>query len=175
MSLNQILQAFDDLKITNMQSDEVKMLFRIYDIQKNGSIDYNCFLDDLVTKMSEKRTALVVEAFKHIDTNKSGTLDLHELKLKFNAQRHPDVLSRVKNPDEAQFEFCNMFTTMHSANNYFKDGRTVDLDQFVEYHTFISSQIERDCEFRNFMIGVWSMDVMENLDPATHNRTYYVD
>ena len=49
LSLNQILQAFDDLKITNMQSDEVKMLFQIYDAQKTGSIDYHRFLMDLVT------------------------------------------------------------------------------------------------------------------------------
>jgi hypothetical protein len=64
---------------------------------------------------------------------------------------------------------------MHSANNFFKDGRAVCLDDFVEFHTFISSQIERDCEFRNFMIGVWSMDTMENLMPAKNDTTYYSD
>jgi hypothetical protein len=31
LTLNEFLQAFDDLKITNMQSGELKMVFEIYD------------------------------------------------------------------------------------------------------------------------------------------------
>lgn len=31
LSLNEFLQAFDDLKVTNMQSDELRMIFELYD------------------------------------------------------------------------------------------------------------------------------------------------
>lgn len=40
LSLNEFLQAFDDLKITNMQSGEQKMLFEIYDNHRSGQIKY---------------------------------------------------------------------------------------------------------------------------------------
>ena len=87
--------------------------------------------------------------------------------------RHPDVLSRTKSVDEAQFEFYNLFTSMHSANKYFTDEKVVSQEDFNEYHSFVSAQIERDCEFRNFIIGVWNMDVKENLEQST--RTNYND
>ncbi len=36
LSLNEFLQAFDDLKVTNMQSDELRMIFELYDTQRSG-------------------------------------------------------------------------------------------------------------------------------------------
>jgi len=62
---------------------------------------------------------------------------------------------------------------MHSSNKYFTDDKVVTQEDFNEYHNFVSAQIERDCEFRNFIIGVWNMDVRENLQPDT--RTHYND
>ena len=51
LSLNEFLQAFDDLKVTNLQSDELKMVFEIYDHQRSGQIKYQIFLNDLITEM----------------------------------------------------------------------------------------------------------------------------
>lgn len=34
------------------------------------------------------------------------------------------------------------------------------LDQFLEYHHFLTEQFERDIEFKNFIIGVWNMDLV---------------
>lgn len=124
--------------------------------------------------MQPQRLKLVQEAFKHLDTNKNGVLELGEIKAKFNGSRHPDVLSRIKNSDEAQFEFSNLFNSLHSANHGFKDERVVTVDEFIEYHAIVNTQIERDCEFRNFMIGVWNLDVLENMDPEVRT-TQYVD
>ena len=108
---------------------------------------------------------LVQEAFKHLDTNKNGVLELEEVKAKFNPTRHPDVLNRVKTFEEKKFEFLNLFTSLHSANKGFKNEKIVTLEDFIDYHTILNTQIERDIEFRNFMIGVWNMDVLENVDP----------
>lgn len=49
LSLNEFLQAFDDLKMTNLQSGELKMVFEIYDDNNSGQIQYQHFLNDLVT------------------------------------------------------------------------------------------------------------------------------
>lgn len=115
------------------------------------------------------------EAFKHLDIDKSGVLELGEVKAKFDPSRHPDVLSRIKTTEEARFEFYNLFTSLHSANKGFRDDKVVTLEDFIEYHQFVNTQIERDQEFRNFIIGVWNMDVLENLDPKLDTRTHYID
>lgn len=105
LTQNEFLQAFDSMKITNVQSSELKMVFDMYDSQRTGSINYQNFLDDLITAIPEKRLKLVNEAFVHLDKNKNGYLELNELKGRFVPQRHPNVLSRLMNADEAQFEF----------------------------------------------------------------------
>lgn len=85
------------------------------------------------------------------------------------------MLSRIKTTEEARFEFYNLFTSLHSANKGFTDDKIVTPVDFMEYHQIANTQIERDCEFRNFIIGVWNMDLHENLDPKVDTRTYYVD
>lgn len=131
------------------------------------------FLDDLITKMPETRLKLVNEAFDHLDINKNNHLELNEVKDRFCPNRHPDVLSRLMNTEEAKFEFYNLFTTMHSANNFFWDEKRVSRDDFIEYHSIVSTQIERDCEFRNFIIGVWNMDILdENMPPQQTRQTF---
>lgn len=172
LSQNDFLQAFDDLKITNIQSSELSMIFEIYDSQRSGTIDYAAFFRDLLTEMPPQRATLVREAFKHIDSNNNGSLEIDELKAKFNAKRHPEVLSNVKNHDAANFEFTSMFTSLHSMNHGFDESRTVEFDDFVEWNTIISMFIERDCEFRNFIIGVWDMDVLANVGSGPHPTTY---
>jgi hypothetical protein len=175
LDLNQFLQAFDEMQISNVQSSELKMCFDLYDSAKIGRIEYAKFMQDLTTELSPFRQRLVQEAFHHLDANKNGVLDLYELKNKFNPNRHPDVLAKKKTVEEARFEFQNLFTSMHSANRGFRDEPEVSLDDFLEWHAFINTQIERDCEFRNLLIGVWNMDVMENNEAALHSTTNFVD
>jgi hypothetical protein len=76
----------------------------------------------------------VTEAFKSLDNNNNGLLELDEVKGKFDPSRHPDVRSNIKTVEEARFEFFNLFTTLHSANKGFTNDRTVTLQDFLEYH-----------------------------------------
>jgi len=139
---------------------EVKMLFDLFDNNNEGTIQYPEFLDQLVGKLNPIRARLVTEAFHSLDGNQNGVLELDEVKAKFDPSRHPEVRANLKTVEEARFEFFNLFTTLHSANNQFKNERSVSLQDFAEYHQFISTQFERDIEFRNFIIGVWNMDLV---------------
>jgi Ca2+-binding EF-hand superfamily protein len=65
--LNEFLQAFDDLKITNIQSSELRMLFEFYDQSKTGKIHFSHFFKELIGHLPSQRGKLVEEAFSHID------------------------------------------------------------------------------------------------------------
>lgn len=56
-----------------------------------------------------------------------------------------------------------MFTTFHNASTNFSGERSVTLDEFLEYHQYLNEQFERDIEFKNFIVGVWNMDLV-NVD-----------
>lgn len=99
------------------------------------------------------------EAYQQLDANRDQQLSLDEVKERFEPSRHPDVKAGVKTVEEAKFEFYNLFTSLHSANKNFKNDRTVTLADFQSYHQFISTTFQHDIEFRNFMVGVWNMDI----------------
>ena len=53
-----------------------------------------------------------------------------------------------------------MFTTFHNASTGFSGERSVTLPEFMEYHQYLNEQFERDIEFKNFLVGVWNMDIV---------------
>lgn len=42
----------------------------------------------------------------------------------------------------------------------------VTLEQFIDYHRYVSTFIESDKMFKVFMSGVWNMDLVETTTPA---------
>ena len=63
LSLNQWLTAFDDLKVANLHSGDLKMLFGIFDLEKHCQLDYNVFLRELYGELPQNREQLVLQAF----------------------------------------------------------------------------------------------------------------
>lgn len=138
------------------------MLFGIFDLEKHCQLDYNVFLRELYGDLPQNRQQLVLQAFDHLDANKNGALELSELKDVFNAQRHPEVVKGVKSADEVRFEFQNLFTSLHSANNNFNVEAAVSMNEFMEWHTILNTQIERDADFKELLIKVWNLDASQS-------------
>lgn len=111
--------------------------------------------------MSPQRKRLVQEAFQWLDANGNGTLEISEVKSKFDPTRHPDVLAGVKTVEEARFSFFDMFTTFHNASTGFSGESSITFEEFLEYHMYLNDQFDKEAEFRNFLIGVWNMDIKE--------------
>jgi len=105
------------------------------------------------------RLRIVNEAYELLDTNQDQNLSLDEVKNRFEPSRHPDVKAGLKTAEEIRFEFFNLFTSLHSANKNFKNDRVVTLADFQSYHQIISTTLQHDIEFKNFMVGVWNMDL----------------
>ena len=85
---------------------------------------------------------------------------MDEVKNSFVAERHPDVISGVKSPEQCRFAFFEMFTSFHNSNNNFSGDKNVTRTEFCQYHQFMNEYFERDIEFKNFLVGVWSMDLV---------------
>lgn len=83
---------------------------------------------------------------------------MNEIKNRFQPARHPEVLKGVKTVEEARFEFFNLFTTLHNANNSFNSEAKVTFNDFKEWHTIANTEIERDNDFKSFVNGVWALD-----------------
>lgn len=59
--------------------------------------------------MNQFRQGLVKQAFKKIDRDGSGVLDINDIKGVYNASSHPEVRSGKKTEDEILGEFLETF------------------------------------------------------------------
>lgn len=99
------------------------------------------------------------EAFQKLDLNKNGTLEVDEVKKRFDPTRHPDVKAGINSVEEVRYNFFDMFTTFHNSAKNFSGDKSVTEQEFVEYHHYLNQHFEREAEFKNFMVGVWNMDM----------------
>jgi len=73
--------------------------------------------------MNDSRRNLVIQAFKNMDKENAGQLDIHLLQECFNAKAHPEVKNGRKNEDDVELDFLESFEAHHSAfviNYYYK-------------------------------------------------------
>jgi Ca2+-binding EF-hand superfamily protein len=99
-----------------------------------------------------------MKAFKKIDFNGDGVLDINDIKGKYDASRHPDVKSGKKTEDEILKEFLETFEMHHNVMNGAKSDGMVTTDEFVEYYTNISANIDNDAYFDLMITNAWNLD-----------------
>ena len=66
--------------------------------------------------MNAFRRALAEKAFRIMDKDKSGTLNIDDIKGVYNGKMHPDVKSGKKTEDEILGEFLDTFELHYSLS-----------------------------------------------------------
>jgi hypothetical protein len=59
--------------------------------------------------MNSTRKALAMKAYKIMDKDGSGVLDINDIRQTYNAKQHPDVKAGKKTEDEILGEFLDTF------------------------------------------------------------------
>jgi Ca2+-binding EF-hand superfamily protein len=99
----------------DMEAVDVENLFKAFDMNGNGDIDFDEFIRVVVGPMNQFRTQLVRKAFQKIDFNGDGVLTVVDIKGKYDASKHPDVKSGKKTNDEVLKEFLETFEMHHNV------------------------------------------------------------
>ena len=92
-------------------------MFDIFDIDGNGTIDYDELMRSVVGEMNPYRKALIKKAFDKLDVDKNGFIELDDIKQFYNAKEHPDVKAGKKSEDEILGEFIDTFELHHSIQH----------------------------------------------------------
>lgn len=138
---------------------EHEAIFNVFDPDQNGEINYDEFLRSLMGEMNDKRKALVMKAFKIIDKDGSGLLEINDIKTVYNAKKHPDVLSGKQTEEDILLEFLDTFEAAFATKTGGKtrDGK-VTKEEFTEYYSNISASIDLDDYFEVMMNNTWNLD-----------------
>lgn len=107
-------------------------------------MDYDEFIRSLRGPMNQFRKRLVMQAFKKIDKDGGGYVDINDIKGTYNASRHPDVVQGKKTEDEVLLEFLETFEVHHNTVNSTAPDHIVTKEEFEEYYNNISASCDND-------------------------------
>lgn len=157
-----------------LTEDELRMLFHALDLDGNGTLNIYEFVRGLRGDMSAMRKALVRSAYTRLDTLNSNLIDVALIEKQMQPQYHPDVLTRYKTEDEVVDAMLEFFELTAAAINDDPSAPidNVSFEQFLEYWTNVSSEIDKDEEFKDIIVKC--MQIGEKKPPpalATISKT----
>lgn len=129
--------------------------------------------------MNERRRNLVKMAFKVLDSDGSGVIDINDIKGVYNAKFHPDVIAEKRTEEEVLLDFLQSFERPINPNSKTKnphgsrDG-LVTLDEFIEYYQNVSSSIDEDDYFELMIRNAWHISGGQGQYENTTNRRILV-
>lgn len=146
-----------------LKSHETSFLFKNFDRDGDGNINYDELLHGIQLPLSPPRLAMVTRAFKILDKDGSSVIDVNDIAKIYDASNHPDVQEGKKTEREVLIAFMGAFEKTGS-----KDGR-ITFDEFKSYYEDLGSSIPSDAYFVGMMENVWKVK------PATGSGPEPVD
>lgn len=158
IDFNEFKKLIQDYRIPIGEKD-IKGCFDEFDTDRSGAIDYDEFCRGIVGEMNDFRMNLAKRAFKLMDKDNSGQIDINDIRGVYNAKFHPDVKKGKKTEDEVLAEFLDTFEYHFNLLNSNKSkDRTITMEEWIEYYNNISMSIDNDEYFALMMNNAWNMD-----------------
>lgn len=124
-------------------------------------IDYDEFLREIVGEMNPRRTAIVKRAFDVMDANGNGVIELSDIKGRYSARMHPEVLQGHKTEDEVLYEFLDTFEAHYQVRHPESKAshlREINIDEWNEYYNNISCSIDNDDYFDLMITNAYNLN-----------------
>lgn len=153
----EFVKAMSDFALGFTQA-QCAALFDYFDVDRSAAIDYNEFLRAIRGPMSSTRKAVVEMAYKKLDKDGNGWIDINDVRGVYNAKHHPDVKAGKRTEDDVLKEFLATFEMAHSIRNNDAPNYVVTKEEFFEYYNMISISIDDDRYFSQMIKAAWNMD-----------------
>ena len=85
---------------------------KYYDVNQDGNISYDEFLNGLKDELSERRVQMVKKAFAMLDKNGGGTITIQDIEGVYDVSMNPDFLEGRKTKEEILTDFISNFEGM---------------------------------------------------------------
>ena len=95
-----------------------------------------------------------------MDSDKSGKVDINDIRQTYNAKKHPDVMSGKKKEEEVLCEFLETFEQNYTNMRGHEDTRdgVISMEEWLEYYNNVSMSIDDDEYFALMMNNAWNLD-----------------
>ena len=149
-------KACKDFRI-GISEENVPTLFNAFDINRDGTLNIDEFLMAIRGDLNERRRSLIEQAFRKIDKDNSGALDLADIRDSYRADKHPDVINGKRTEDQILVEFLETFEAHLNMRDHTQPDGKVTLAEFIEYYKNISCSIDNDDYFALMINNSWNV------------------
>lgn len=157
LSLPEFTKAVHEVKL-GITDKDIATLFKAFDLNNDGGIAYDEFLRQIKGEMNDFRKDLVRKAYKAIDEDGNGQLDYRDIADSYDAKHHPAVVEGRKTEKQVLEDFLHTFEMANSIKNGGQPDGIVTLEEFIEYYTNISANIDDDAYFAQMINSAWNLD-----------------
>jgi calcyphosin len=135
--------------LTILFVQEQNILFKAFDTDCSGGIDFDEFIVRVRGPMNDRRKSMIKLAFSRLDKNGNGEVEPDDIISTYDASRHPDVLAGKRTADDILREFLDTFDV-----GGVKDG-VVTFEEFENYYANLSASIDSDDYFELMIRNAW--------------------
>lgn len=96
---------------------ELQALMKYYDVDSDGNISYEEFLNGLKDPLSERRLAMVEKAWQMLDKDGSGVITVKDIEGIYDVSMNPEFLEGKKTKQEILEDFLNNFDGARGNND----------------------------------------------------------
>jgi hypothetical protein len=151
------------LNLINFDADEFKDIFNYFSMNSNNKyLDYTFFIRFFKKELNETKLNIVEKIFlslQYENANEDEDVPLIQIKNKYKAKNHPEVVSGIKTENEKIKEFKECFDINYNIFNsrkcLDKKEKMVDFDMFANFYEYVSFIYEGDNEFVNLLVSTW--------------------
>jgi len=95
ISLEDFINIFQTYNL-NFSEEDIKNIFIQFQPNQSGLINYSLLINNLIGNLSEKNISLIKNVFNSFNLNEKNEVSLKEIKQRYNAGGHPDVINGKK-------------------------------------------------------------------------------
>ena len=133
-----------------LSPSEFERIFKYFDKNNDGRISYDEFLRGIRGEMNERRTNLVKMAYRKLDRDGSGLVDLNDIGQAYDVSQHPKFKTGEMSRNDILTEFMAQWDTQNRDNK-------VTIEEFIDYYKDVSASIDEDDYFELMIRNAWHL------------------
>ena len=146
----------------DLDLNTIKNIFNLFSLKDNNEpyLDFYSFIRTFKKVLNENKLNAVEQAFSSIDKKGEDMVPLDVIKMKYNAKKHPDVLSGKYTEDGKFLEFLDCFSLCYKIlkmdNKKDEKEDYVNFEIFANFYEYVSFLYPRDKDFQSVVNSTWN-------------------
>ena len=153
----------DFIKVLKLQriefsQEDYELLFDYFKEKSQPKfLDFLRFLKFFKVQLEGKRLTVVEDTFINLDTDQTGRLVMDDLRMKFNADGHPEIKAKLSNSDDVLMEFFDTFELNYNflVATENENDTLISFQEFANYYEYVSFVYEEDDLFVDVISSTW--------------------